>query len=80
LADESGRAQTQTPNPNPNHNPESDPKVQVNSSPPPAPLPPPVAPDLGPGLSQAPPGLAQSTGMTPTPVLAIQSPGKKIWS
>jgi hypothetical protein len=39
-----------------------------------------VAPDLGPGLSQAPLGLAQSTGMTPSPVLAIQSPGKKIWS
>ncbi|XP_010999964.1 PREDICTED: zinc finger protein NUTCRACKER-like isoform X6 [Populus euphratica] len=75
LADESARAQTQTPNPNPNHNPESDPKVQVDSSPTPAPLPPPVAPDLGPGLSQAPPGLAQSAGMTPSPVLAIQSPG-----
>ncbi|KAL3592029.1 hypothetical protein D5086_010669 [Populus alba] len=73
LADESARAQTQTPNPNPTHNPESDPKVQVDSSPAPAPAP--VAPDLGPGLNQAPPGLAQSTGMTPSTVSAIQSPG-----
>ncbi|KAJ6413109.1 hypothetical protein OIU84_006008 [Salix udensis] len=74
LAEESAKAQTQSPNPNPNSNPESDPKVQVDSPPPPAPQPPPVAPDLGPGQSQAPPGLAQSTGMVSSPVLAIQSP------
>ncbi|KAJ6907305.1 zinc finger protein GAI-ASSOCIATED FACTOR 1-like [Populus alba x Populus x berolinensis] len=74
LAEESARAQTQTSNPNPKPNQESDPKVQVDSSPPPAPLPPPVAPDFGSDQGQAPPGLAQSTGMISSPVLAIQSP------
>ncbi|KAJ6732948.1 PROTEIN INDETERMINATE-DOMAIN 2-LIKE [Salix koriyanagi] len=74
LAEESARAQPHTPNPNPKPIKESDPKVQVESSPPPAPLPPPVAPDFGSDQGQAPPGLAQSTGMISSPVLAIQSP------
>ncbi|KAJ6420040.1 hypothetical protein OIU84_030044 [Salix udensis] len=74
LAEESARAQPHTPNPNPKPIKESDPKVQVESSPPPAPLPPPVAPDFGSEQGQAPPGLAQSTGMISSPVLAIQSP------
>ena len=78
MAEESARAQTQTPNPNPKPNQESDPKVQVDSSPPPAPVAPPVAPDFGSDQGQAPPGLAQSTGMISSPVLAIQSPGKNI--
>ncbi|KAJ6378753.1 hypothetical protein OIU78_028890 [Salix suchowensis] len=74
LAEESARAQPHTPNPNPKPIKESDPKVQVESSPPPAPLPPPLAPDFGSDQGQAPPGLAQSTGMISSPVLAIQSP------
>jgi hypothetical protein len=37
-----------------------------------------VAPDFGSDQGQAPPGLAQSTGMISSPVLAIQSPGKNI--